>query len=78
MPATEQKTDDRLSFASLAEALSGAKYWEDLPVAGVPQVPYYVVRSQSAMRARVDDAYIITARMPLLGEWWTSDGIKHG
>lgn len=72
MLATEQKADDKLSFASLAEALGGAKYWEALPVCGAPRVPYYVVRSQ------IDDAYIVTARMPLMGEWWTSDGIKHG
>ena len=58
--------EQELSFASLAEALVAAKRWE------APRVPYYVARNQA------DDTYVVTAHMPLLGEWWTSDGIKHG
>lgn len=33
--------------------------------------PHYVVRC-------FPDVYEVTDRMPLLGTWWTSDGIRHG
>lgn len=34
--------------------------------------PYYVVWSAA------DDEYLTTDRMPLFGEWYTSEGIRHG
>ena len=32
--------------------------------------PMYIVKS--------DCGYIILDRMPMMGEWYTSDGIRHG
>lgn len=32
--------------------------------------PRYVVKTV--------DGYEVTDRMPLLGTWWTADGIRHG
>lgn len=34
--------------------------------------PYYVVW------VAVETRYTVTDRMPLFGEWYTSDGIRHG
>lgn len=33
--------------------------------------PHYVVRGATG-------CYAITDRMPLLGMWWTTDGMRHG
>ena len=32
--------------------------------------PQYLVRQ--------GELYVITDRMPMIGEWWTTDGIRHG
>jgi hypothetical protein len=34
--------------------------------------PCYVVYSKP------DDKYITTERMPMFGEWYSSDGVRHG
>ncbi len=35
-----------------------------------PPVERYVVK--------VPEGYVIVDKMPFLGEWWSSDGVKHG
>ena len=50
----------------LAGALAEAKLLERETGA-----PHYVVRCH-------DRTYVVTPRAPLIGAWWSSDGIKHG
>lgn len=39
--------------------------------------PHYIVRCVVNTKPHIA-IYNVTSRMPLLGEWYTSDGIQHG
>lgn len=63
--------DDK-AYDTLDEALTEAKRREGSDeVAGLTGKPQYVALCH-------DGTHVVTSALPLLGTWWTSDGLQHG
>lgn len=65
----DQSQTDGLN--TLHDAIANAKLWERNANRIHPGTNVYIVRCH-------DGTYSITDQMPLIGEWYDADGIRHG
>lgn len=65
---TMQRSTSECNYASREQALAAARRRERLT-----GQRYYVART-----AQPTAGWIVTERMPLLGEWYDSQGYRHG